>query len=152
MRFVVAKEQSRSELQAHNQRELITDNTSVEERIKLILKEPALTSVHGNPKWMMFGLAGAAATGWIGGIAQGWPLLSLMRYGDEFMLMSLMGIGFTLVVVASGVAMTAAKSGDDSLLPPEGVEEMVVAELENRRERKRRKKSRSRRRGYYESC
>eukprot|EP01056_Protomagalhaensia_sp_Gyna25_P005112 Protomagalhaensia_sp_Gyna_25__5111@NODE_590_length_3048_cov_265_155201_g457_i0_p3_GENE_NODE_590_length_3048_cov_265_155201_g457_i0NODE_590_length_3048_cov_265_155201_g457_i0_p3_ORF_typecomplete_len141_score24_28ATP1G1_PLM_MAT8/PF02038_16/0_35_NODE_590_length_3048_cov_265_155201_g457_i012751697 len=93
-------------------------------------------------KWLLYGLGGATMISWIGGLAQGWPLLSMMRYGDDLMMLAFMGMGFALVLVVGGFLIVALRSENDSRLPPEGAEEIMVAELEAERRRRRRRRRR----------
>eukprot|EP01053_Blabericola_migrator_P008633 Blabericola_migrator_1__8632@NODE_4524_length_1106_cov_204_887392_g2802_i0_p1_GENE_NODE_4524_length_1106_cov_204_887392_g2802_i0NODE_4524_length_1106_cov_204_887392_g2802_i0_p1_ORF_typecomplete_len167_score23_09_NODE_4524_length_1106_cov_204_887392_g2802_i047547 len=101
---------------------------------------PSPARAGGGEKWLMYGLGGAAMVNWIGGMAQGWPMISMMRFGDDLMMLSFMGIALTLVLVIGGIIMFAMKPEDDSLLPPDGAEEMIAAELDDRDERRRRRR------------
>lgn len=77
-------------------------------------------------------------------MAQGWPQLAMMQYGDDLMMLSLIGMGVTIVGVAGGLAILALRSDEDSTLPPEGLEELILAELETRHSRRRRRRRRYR--------
>eukprot|EP01057_Protomagalhaensia_wolfi_P005616 Protomagalhaensia_wolfi_Nauph_80__5615@NODE_640_length_2172_cov_26_385373_g477_i0_p2_GENE_NODE_640_length_2172_cov_26_385373_g477_i0NODE_640_length_2172_cov_26_385373_g477_i0_p2_ORF_typecomplete_len141_score27_18DUF4131/PF13567_6/0_051_NODE_640_length_2172_cov_26_385373_g477_i024446 len=110
----------------------------------VILDKDVILAGDDGSKWLLYGLGGATMISWIGGLAQGWPLLSMMRYGDDLMMMSFMGIGLCLVLVIGGVLIVALRSHNDSKLPPEGAEEVIVAELEAERRRRRRQRRRRR--------
>eukprot|EP01054_Gregarina_sp_Poly1_P000287 Gregarina_sp_Poly_1__286@NODE_1070_length_5185_cov_83_065260_g743_i0_p5_GENE_NODE_1070_length_5185_cov_83_065260_g743_i0NODE_1070_length_5185_cov_83_065260_g743_i0_p5_ORF_typecomplete_len108_score10_19VirB8/PF04335_13/0_1_NODE_1070_length_5185_cov_83_065260_g743_i08021125 len=59
--------------------------------------------------WMMLGLTGATLANHIGGMIQGYPLLTAMLYGDMLMYFALMGVGLALVAAISAVAIVGMK-------------------------------------------